>query len=394
MLKNLPKLGLLLLLVTLCAAQQGSIQKEGNNWTKLVNGSLSGARNLHIRVQVGAVRVQGGTSSGITYVIRNKSYESTEDRARRQFDAYKISTYTRGDTAWIVGEWEGGRPHKFSSDLTITVPRDIDRVKIETEDGEIVTTGISGRLEVESGAGTIHLDDIGGAINAQTGGGAIDVGNVGSDLTVRTGGGTIHIGSVKGKVVAESGGGNLVLISGSQEASLQTGGGSIHVDKCTGQLKAETGGGGIEVGEVGGGATMGTGAGAIKISSAAGPVKVENGSGRIELWGVPSAHVETGAGSVIAKFISSHGERSDSMLETSVGDITVYLVPNINLTVRASIEAANGHSITSDFPEIRVSSEGGQWGPKLVSAEGNLNGGGPVLKVRTTMGNIYIRRAQ
>ena len=394
MLKNLPKLGLLLLLVTLCAAQQSSIQKEGNNWTKLVNGSLSGARNLHIRVQVGAVRVQGGSASGITYVIRNKSYESTEDRARRQFDSYKISTYTRGDTAWIVGEWEGGRPHKFSSDVTITVPRDIDLVKIETEDGEIVTTGISGRLEVESGAGTIHLDDIGGAINAQTGGGAIDVGNVGSDLTVRTGGGTIHIGSVKGKVVAESGGGNLVLISGSQEASLQTGGGSIHVDKCTGQLKAETGGGGIEVGEVGGGATMGTGAGAIKISSAAGPVKVENGSGRIELWGVPSAHVETGAGSVIAKFISSHGERSDSMLETSVGDITVYLVPNINLTVRASIEAANGHSITSDFPEIRVSSEGGQWGPKLVSAEGNLNGGGPVLKVRTTMGNIYIRRAQ
>jgi DUF4097 and DUF4098 domain-containing protein YvlB len=394
MLKNLPKLGLLMLLVTFSAAQQGSIQKEGNNWTKLVNGSLAGARNLRIKVQGGAVRVQGGSSQGISYVIRNKSYESTEDRARRQFDAYKISTYIRGDTGWIVGEWEGGRPHKFSSDVTITVSRDIDLVKIETEDGDIVTTGISGRLEVESGAGTIHLDDIGGAINAQTGGGAIDVGNVGSDLTVRTGGGTIHIGSVKGKVVAESGGGNLVLISGSQEASLQTGGGSIHVDKCTGQLKAETGGGGIEVGEVGGGATMETGAGPIKISSAAGPVKVENGSGRIELWGVPSAHVETGAGSVIAKFISSHGERSDSMLETSVGDITVYLVPNISLTVRASIEAANGHSITSDFPEIRVSSEGGQWGPKLVSAEGNLNGGGPVLKVRTTMGNIYIRRAQ
>jgi hypothetical protein len=48
----------------------------------------------------------------------------------------------------------------------------------------------------------------------------------------------------------------------------------------------------------------------------------------------------------------------------------------------------------TDFPEIRVSSEGGQWEPKLISAEGNLNGGGPVLKIRTTMGNIYIRRAQ
>jgi hypothetical protein len=81
------------------------------------------------------------------------------------------------------------------------------------------------------------------------------------------------------------------------------------------------------------------------------------------------------------------------VLETGVGDITVYLMPNVNLTIHASIEAAAGHRITSDFPEIKVSSEGGQWDPKLVTAEGNLNGGGPVLKVRTTMGNIYIRRA-
>jgi hypothetical protein len=77
-----------------------------------------------------------------------------------------------------------------------------------------------------------------------------------------------------------------------------------------------------------------------------------------------------------------------------MGDITIYLMPNVNITVQASIEASNGHTITSDFPQIRVNSEGGQWGPKLVSAEGTVNGGGPVLKLRTTMGNIFIRRAQ
>ena len=60
---------------------------------------------------------------------------------------YKISAYVRGDTAWITGEWEGGHPHKFSSDVTVTVPRDMELVKIETEGGEIVTTGIAGRLE-------------------------------------------------------------------------------------------------------------------------------------------------------------------------------------------------------------------------------------------------------
>jgi hypothetical protein len=391
---NLKQLGLLIALTaTLCVAQQPSVQKEGNNWTNVVNGSLSGVHNLHIKVEIGAVRVEGGANQGINYVIRNKSYESSEDKARKQFDAYKVSAYVRGDTAWIVGDWEGGRPHKFSSDVTVTVPREMELVKIETDGGAVVTTGIAGRLETESGGGAIHLDDIGGAISAETGGGAIDVGNVGSDLTVKTGGGTIHIGSAKGRVVAESGGGNLDLVSGSQGASLETGGGSIQVNKCTGEVKASTGGGSIDLGEIKGGATMETGGGSLKISSASGPVKAETGGGTIELYGVPVAHVETGAGAVIAKFISS-GERGDSVLETGVGDITVYLMPNVNLTIHASIEAATGHRIMTDFPEIKVSSEGGQWDPKLITAEGNINGGGPVLKVRTTMGNIYIRRAQ
>jgi hypothetical protein len=393
--KNLAKFGLLAALVsTLCVAQQSSVQKEGSNWINVVNGSLAGARNLRIKVEVGAVRVQGGSSQGITYVIRNKSYESSEERARKQFESYKITTYLKGDTAWIVGQWESGRPHKFSSDVTVSVPRDIDLVKIETEGGSIVTTGINGRLEAESGGGTIHLDDIGGAISAETGGGAIDVGTVGSDLTVRTGGGTINIGSAKGKVAAESGGGSLVLVSGMAGASLQTGGGSIHVNKCTGEVKASTGGGSIDLGEIAGGAQVETGGGSIRLSSATGAVKAESGGGSVQLDGVPAALVQTGAGSVIAKFTSSSSVRNDSMLETGVGDITVYLASNINITVRANIDASNGHIIKSDFPEIRVSSEGGQWGPKVVSAEGSLNGGGPVLKVRTTMGNIYIRKAQ
>jgi hypothetical protein len=392
MIKTLTKI-VLLLVATLCAAQQGSVQREDGNWTNVVNGSLAGVRNLHIKVEVGAVRVEGGSSQGISYVIRNRSYESSEDRARRQFETYKISSYVKGDTAWILGEWEGGRPHKFSSDVSVTVPREIEFVKIETEGGAIVTTGIAGRLEAESGGGAIHLDDIGGTISAETGGGSIDVGKVGSDLTVRTGGGAIHIGSAKGKIAAESGGGSLELVSGLQGASLETGGGSIHVDKCTGKLKVSTGGGSIDLGEINGPVQMETGGGGLKLSSATGPVKAETGGGTIELWGVPSAHVETGAGAITAKFISS-GERGDSELETAVGDVTVYLVPNINVTIHASIEAANGHHIISDFPEIKVSSEGGQWEPKLISAEGNLNGGGPVLKVRTTMGNIYIRRAQ
>ncbi len=116
-------------------------------------------------------------------------------------------------------------------------------------------------------------------------------------------------------------------------------------------------------------------------------MRAQTGGGSIALNGVPSARAETGAGGIVAKFVSGT-ERTDSVLETSAGDITVYLAPELNMTIRASIDLANGHRIRSDFSEIRVSSEGGEWGPGSATAEGNLNGGGPVLKVRTTTGNI------
>src|SRR5512141_1478695 len=104
MIKRIFQLGLVTaLMATLCAAQS-SVQKEGNNWTSVATGSLSGVHNLHIKVEIGNVKVQGGSTQGINYVIRSRSYESSEERARKQFESYKINTYTRGDTAVIVGD--------------------------------------------------------------------------------------------------------------------------------------------------------------------------------------------------------------------------------------------------------------------------------------------------
>ena len=62
------------------------------------------------------------------------------------------------------------------------------------------------------------------------------------------------------------------------------------------------------------------------------------------------------------------------------------------ISVRANVDMGNGHRITSDFPDLHISSEGDQWGPKTLTAEGKLNGGGPVLKVRTSTGDICFKR--
>lgn len=381
------------ILVSLASAQQVRVFHDGESWIQETAGSLSAAKVLKIQVDFGSVRVQGGSQQEITYVIRTRSYVSDEKRARREFDAYKITAANRGDSAVMEGDWQGGHHHLCSGEFVINVPRELELAKIETSGGDVSVSGIGGRVEAESGGGKVRLDNIGGSVNAETGGDSIEIGTVSGDLRLETGGGKIHIANAKGKVEASTGGGNILLESAAQSATLEAGGGNIEVKQCGGRLKVSTGGGNIELGDISGPVEIETGGGSIRLGWAKGIVRAQTGAGRIELNGVPSARAETGAGAIVAKFISG-GDRSDSVLETSAGDIVVYIASDVAMTVRASIDLANGHKIMSDFNDIRVSTEGGEWpGPKSYTAEGKLNGGGPTLKVRTTTGDIKFLRA-
>jgi DUF4097 and DUF4098 domain-containing protein YvlB len=378
-------------LASLALCQETRVYREGNNWVQEMKGDLGAAKNLRVKLAAGSVRVQGGSQAGVTYVIHRKAYTSSEEQARREFESYKISTSVKGDTAWIVAE-RSRRDSKCSDDFVVNVPRNLVLTKIETGGGNVNATGVAGRVELNSGGGNIRLDDIGGEIVAETGGGMIDVGSVEGNVSLQTGGGNIKVASAKGEIKAESGGGNVVVLSGLQGAVLETGGGSIRVEKCSGPVKATTGGGSIDLGDIGGAAQIETGGGSIRLASAKGRVQAETGGGSIELDGATSVQAETSAGGIIVKLLSSTGTRSNSTLETSAGDITVYLANDLPISIRAEIEIANGHTIHSDFSDIHVSTEGGDYGPKTVTAEGQLNGGGPMLKVRTNSGNVNFRR--
>jgi len=379
-------------LTSLALSQETRVYREGSNWVQEMTGDLGAAKNLRVKLAAGSVRVQGGSQAGITYVIHRKAYTSSEQQARREFESYRINTSVKGDTAWVVAE-SSRRDSKCSDDFVINVPRNLESAKIETGGGNVSATGIAGHVGLESGGGNIHLDDIGGEVTAATGGGTIDVGSVEGNVSLQTGGGNIKVASAKGQIKAESGGGSVVVLSGLQGAVLETGGGSIRVEKCSGAVKATTGGGSVDLGQIGGPAQIETGAGSIRLASANGRVQAQTGGGSIQLDGATSVQAETSAGGIIVKLISSAGAgRNNSTLETSAGDITVYLANDLAISIRAEIEIANGHTIRSDFSDIHVSSEGAQWGPKTVTAEGQLNGGGPVLKVRTNSGNVNFRR--
>lgn len=378
-------------LASLGVCQEPRVYRDGSTWVQELKGDLGAAKNLRVKLASGSTKVQGGSQTGITYTIHRRAYASSEQGARREFESYKINASLKGDTAWIVDESQGGRNSKCADDFIINVPRSLSSAKIETGGGTVNAIGIDGRVEMESGGGNLYIDDIGGEAVAETGGGSIDVGSVAGNVSLRTGGGNIKIASAKGEIKAESGGGSVVVLSGLQGAVLETGGGSIRVEKCSGAVKASTGGGSVDLGDIGGSAQIETGAGSIRLASAKGRVQAQTGGGSIQLDGASSVQAETSAGGIAVKLLSSSGARNNSTLETSAGDITVYLANDLAITIQAEIEVANGHAIRSDFSDIHISSEGGPW-EKTVTAQGQLNGGGPVLKVRTNSGNVNFRR--
>jgi hypothetical protein len=375
-------------------AQPGStrVYKDNKGWVEETTGTLPQGRILRVDVGVGSVNVQGGAANP-NYVIRKRAYGSSEEAARRQFEEFRVSTSSQGDTIVVRGDFAHGGSHRMSAEFTLNVPRELQLASIHTRGGSVNARNLAGRVEAETAGGSMNLDQIGGTIVASTMGGSINVGNASGEVTVKSAGGSITVGNVGGRLAATTYGGSMEIGNVQQTAVLETMGGSVRVQHTGGDLRTSTAGGNIDAGEIGGSAVLKTAGGNIRLGSAKGPVEAQTAGGGISLWKVGrGVRAETAGGGITAELVGS-GAITDSQLETAAGDITVYLASNLACTVRAAIDTASGHRIRSDFSELKISTEGGEYGPKQWFAQGTLNGGGPLLKLRTSIGDIEIRRA-
>ena len=393
------KSGFVLIAVIACGqwlaaqdAKNSRFYRDGNKWVQETSGSVPAGTYLKLTSAIGSVTVNGGNQPNVTYVIRKSIYHADEVTARRHMERFQVSVARRGDGVIIRGDWPGDHSGRLQADFNITVPRATELVKVETMGGSVNVQRIAGKVLAQTAGGSINTGEIGGSLSAETMGGSIDTGDVGGDVELNTAGGSITLGTIGGSIHAETSGGSISLNLGKQGTVLETAGGSINVQRCSGELRASTAGGTIEIGQAGAGAYLETAGGSIRLSSAEGKVRATTAGGEILLSKLrQGVQAETAAGPIRAEWVSAAGF-SDSRLETTVGDIVVYLPSEMKATIKAAIELANGHKITSDFSGLKIVSEGGQWGAKEIFAEGDLNGGGPLLKVHTTNGNIEFRK--
>ena len=231
--------------------------------------------------------------------------------------------------------------------------------------GSITVTGCRNNIDVKASVGNIDLTNITGTVKASTGSsGNITLKGCESDVGVKTSVGDVNLSNITGSVTAIGGDIQIISVGGGVIAQASSSG-SITVTDCRNNIDVKASVGNIDLVNITGAVKAKTGSnGNITLNSCQGGVDVL-----------------TSVGNIRAEITKQ--PRHESTLQTSGGGgIVVTLISQIALNIDAQTSRGK---VSSDLP-IQVS--------KLSqnSLTGTINGGGPLLKLRTSSGDIRLEK--
>lgn len=202
----------------------------------------------------------------------------------------------------------------------------------------------SASAEISGSGGRVEVSGLAGVVRAKSSGGGVHVADLGGDAVLSSSGGRVEAARVRGAVEASSSGGAVEVREIGGAAVLRSSGGSVDGEEIGGDVEASSSGGGVRIREA---------HGAVVADSSGGPVQV----------------------------VFAAGNSSGGRIGSSGGGVSVRLDAAAALDVDA---VASGGSVSSD---LGVTVHG-----KIQrnSLSGELNGGGALLKLRSSGGGITI----
>ncbi len=216
----------------------------------------------------------------------------------------------------------------------------------------------------------------------------ISVVNVTGDVNVETFRAGLRLQKITGRIDGVTSLGNIDLKAFNGDAVLQTTGGNIGIAEGTGDVKTKTSGGNLQVAQVMGAINGRTSGGNIILRGCKGGADLKNAGGSIEIENDGPVLAKNAGGSIRCQLQDVSANQSLLLdLETTGGSINVSLVRDIAATVEAKVLSG---SVTTEFP-VTVDGAGVVKPDQL---QGAINGGGPLLKLRSVGGNIILRKAE
>lgn len=352
--------------------------------------TVNAGDTLLIDSSSGTIDVQRWNKKTV-YVEVKKSARNKSD-----LDDYRVLIEQKNNTVSVQGiasgdSW-GGWGAKVSVAYKVKVPTHFN-LELNTGGGAIKVGNLSGAVNAKTSGGSITVGDIDGDLNVDTSGGSISVGKVSGESKISTSGGSIKVAGGGASVVAKTSGGSIKIGPSNGRVSVDTSGGSILVGHAKGDVSADTSGGSIRIEGSDGNVLADTSGGGVYIDNVAGKISADTSGGGIRISRARGAvKADTSGGDIRVEFIEHNPKVDTSIsLETSGGEIELYLPEKMKASVLAVLEVHFHNKkaqIYSDFPLTIKRSNG------KILGEGDINGGGDPLRMRTNNGSIYIRKLE
>ncbi len=293
------------------------------------------------------------------------------DKARRYFKKQAISVSHVDGVVAVISErvrrnvsisWNinSGNPQIT---ITVEIPETFD-VDLSTSDGDVAVGTIRGTVSIRSSDGDLSADLlVGPSVQLKSSDGDIDAGTISSAKTsLRTSDGDINVDAISGDeldVVSSDGTISIGALEGS--GSVRTSDGDIDIDSGAGRsIEVRTADGEIVIGQ---------------LASANATVKTSDGSIRIEEF-EGDLKATSSDGSLFVRL----DQRSSANMRTGDGDITIIAPAAFAASIQLSgnnVRVASGFSFRGTVQKRK--------------ADGELNGGGPLVSARASGGNVYLR---
>lgn len=298
--------------------------------------SVKSGGSLTVLSEFGAIEIQTAEQEKVEVVVTKESKSKLVKASQEALEDFELAFEHEGSDVHIQGVFKQGWEHwqkqlnRLKIYFLITVPQQYN-IDVNTTNGGVSVANLTGDVRVRTSGGSLCFEGIAGEVWGHTSGGSIETVNVTGDVQVRTSGGSLRLGAIQG------------FVSG------RTSGGSIKVTDCSGGTDVRTSGGGIWLGDIGRNVTARTSGGSIQAAMATQP-------------------------------------QSECSLRTSGGAITCTLIPDVAVDLEVK---TSGGRVATDF-EVESTIQGKVPKNRL---EGSINGGGPLLKLRTSGGSIHLQKA-
>lgn len=285
-------------------------------------------------------------------------------------------------------------------------------VDVHSTSGEITMTNLGGAEDVTvvTSVGDVTLQDIAAAdlaVSSTSGGLVLTNLRVSNEVTIKSSAGDVQMEQLSsGSLVVDTSSGELVAsgldVAGSVDLETTSGdvtlreveASSLTIHTKPGTIWVEDGivDSALDLEAISGDITamsvhapsynLATSAGSIMLDGCGGPLNVRTVSGDVEIRNCSDAvlDIETSSGGV--EFVGSPAAEGEHRVKSSVGDVQIEIPANTAFDL--DIQTAHGDiDIDSDFSVVMTDFSEQE-------IEGQVNGGGPLLRVRTRSGSVTL----